>query len=212
MCLSETWLKNDSHPVDFMNYNQIRKDRQNRDGGGLLFLIRDKLQYKHIPLNLNPNSIMEADAIEITLAHDKVKILHIYNPDANLNINEFDQLVNQMGRKFIVVGDLNAHHTIWDPNLHPSKINQGGRALANYLINHPGMSLITTPGLCTHSHITYRGSSVSTIDLSFGSNNLIQVCNTTALAGIGSDHYPVLTTVNLAPDTISRTKRKKWKN
>ena len=174
MCISESWLKNHSKPTEFLGYHEIRKDRQGRDGGGLLFLVKDKLKYQHITVNMNQNSKMEADAIEITLAHDKVRILHIYNPDGTtIDINEIDQLVNQMGRKFIIVGDLNAHHTMWDPDLPRTKINQAGRILENYLINHPGMSLATIPGLGTHTSITYRNTSVSTIDLSFASNNLI---------------------------------------
>ena len=212
ICISESWLKNSSKPTDLIGYHEIRKDRQDREGGGLIFLVRDNLKYKHIHINTNQNGIIEADAIEINLAHDKVKILHIYNPEATIDINEFDRLINQMGRKFIIVGDLNAHHTMWDPDLPQAKINQGGRILANYLLNHPGVSLVTTPGLGTHTSLTYRSSSISTIDLSFASNNLIQVSNTTKLGGIGSDHYPVLTTVMLAPGIIPQKKRKKWKN
>ena len=54
---------------------------------------------------------------EIILKYEKIKLLHIYNPDTHININDFSYLVNQLGRKFVIVGDMNGHHTLWDPNI-----------------------------------------------------------------------------------------------
>ena len=119
-CLSETWRKPEmdkAKPIEFKGYNIIRKDRLQRRGGGIMFLIREDINFQHVKLNEIQNSPIEADAIEITLAHDRVRILNIYNPVTSINIDHLDHLINQLGRKYIVVGDFNGHHTLWDPEI-----------------------------------------------------------------------------------------------
>ena len=51
----------------------------------------------------------------------------------------------------------------------------------------------------------------STIDLTICSSNLLNKIETKTLPGRGRDHRPVLTTINIAPEIASRTKRPKWK-
>ena len=212
LCISETWLKEDDPTINIMGFTPIdRKDRQDRDrekGGGLLTFIRDDIKAEKKSLNMPQNSRLEAQLIEISLAHDKVSLLHIYNPEQNININDLDMLVRQLTRKFIIVGDFNGHHQLWDPEV--PRANQCGRQLADYIIDHPDMALATTPGLITHTCST-PPFNTSTLDLTFCSNNLIQVTETFNKADRGSDHYPILTKVKLAPDTKTRQKRPKWK-
>ena len=118
LCISETWLAQGNPTPDLIKYPKIfRKDRQNREGGGLLTLVREDIIAKEIDINTRQNSIIEAQALEITLKYEKIKLLHIYNPETHININDFSYLVNQLGRKFVIVGDMNGHHTLWDPNI-----------------------------------------------------------------------------------------------
>merc|ERR1712142_1332148 len=51
----------------------------------------------------------------------------------------------------------------------------------------------------------------STIDLTICSSNLLNKIETKALPGHGSDHRPILTTVNITPEIVTKTKRPKWK-
>ena len=74
-CLSETWRKPEMDKA-----KAIRKYRLQRRGGGIMFLIREDINFQHVKLNEIQNSPIEADVIEITLAHDRVRILNIYNP------------------------------------------------------------------------------------------------------------------------------------
>lgn len=157
------------------------------------------------------SNIIEAQAIEITLGRDSVKILHVYNPVNRIDIRHLDHLIQQLGRKFIIVGDLNGHHTLWDPDLRPDRINQCGRELAKYIIDHQNLALVTTPGLKTYTHTTHLSSNTSTLDLSLCSNNLINISSTTLLGDSGSDHDPVQTMVQIKPDKIIRTSQPKWK-
>ena len=86
-CISETWLKDKSRIMDFKGYKARRKDRPGGGGaGGLLFLIKEDVTFNEIQITTAPNSIIEAQAIEISLARDTVKILHIYNLVTNINI------------------------------------------------------------------------------------------------------------------------------
>ena len=151
---------------------------------------------------------MEVQAFDLHLAHDKVTLLHIYNsPEFDLNDDHLSQLVQQLRRKYIIVGDFNAHHHIWDPTNPP---NRRGRVLVDYMIDHPNMALSIPTGLITYSS-PRPPHNTSTIDLTLCSNNLIQVIETSALADSGSDHFPILNKILLAPDPKTREKRKKWK-
>ena len=211
-CISETWLKQSSKLMGFKGYIPRRIDRPGgRDAGGVLFLIKEDLKFNVIQITSVPNSIIEAQAIEISLARDSVKILHIYNPVTNINISHLDHLIQQMGRKFIMVGDFNGHHTIWDPSLPFRKINKCGKQLSKYIIEHRNLALITTPGLKTYTHTTHRGSNSSTLDLAICSNNLIHISETALMGDLGSDHTPVMITVRVKPDKKIRTRRPKWK-
>ena len=210
LCLSETWLKPGKETPKIKGYKTShRKDRENREHGGLLTYVRDDIKCEAKTINMPQNTHMEAQAFEIHLAHDKVSLLHVYiPPDSNINSNQLDFLVQQLRRKYLIVGDFNGHHHIWDPNTRNT--NQHGRELADYIIDQPNIALATTPGLKTYTCSKPPHSS-STLDLTLCSNNLIQVTETSSLACRGSDHYPILTKLGLAPDPKTREKRKKWK-
>ena len=100
VCLNETWRKPEmdkDKPLNFKGYKAIRKDRLQRQGGGIMFLIREDITHQHVNLTDAQNSPIEADAIEISLAHDRLKILNIYNPVTTLNPSHLDHLINQLG-------------------------------------------------------------------------------------------------------------------
>ena len=117
LCLSETWLTPTKPTPNFIGYNtKFRKDRTNGRGGGLLTLIRDDIKCEPRALIPPQGLELEVQAFDIHLAHDKVSLLHIYNPpEYDLNQNHLNLLVRQLRRKYIIVGDLNAHHHIWNP-------------------------------------------------------------------------------------------------
>ncbi|CAL4103333.1 unnamed protein product [Meganyctiphanes norvegica] len=140
--LSETWLHPDKNISKFKNYNTTyRKDRPAREGGGLLMLVRDDLRHRSLQVNPIVNSMIEAQAIEIYLAHDKVNILHVYNPEQTLDLEHLDPLVDRLGRKFLIAGDFNGRHTLWDPRTNHT--NNCGNNLSQYIISHPNIALAT---------------------------------------------------------------------
>ena len=58
--------------------------------------------------------------------------MNYYNPYTVLSKTEFYHYFNQLGRKFIIVGDMNAHHSLWEP-LKDGGSNQSGRILYDIL-------------------------------------------------------------------------------
>ena len=161
-------------------------------------LIRDDIKTQSINLNTHQHSIVESQAIEITIARNKIKLLHVYNPETNLDIRDFKRLVEQIGRSYIIVGDMNGHHSLWDPYI--DRNNQCGATLADYMLEQPMLTLATPPGLPTFTN--YKGET-STLDLSFCSPNLIHLTNVRVLEDHGSDHRPVQTEVDLVPDKLT---------
>ena len=207
LCISETWLTKEIKTPEFQGYKNIfRKDRVNKEGGGLLILTREDIKADNIQINCRQNSIIEAQSIEITLSREKIKLLHIYNPEDTIEIEDLNHLVNQLGRKFIIVGDINGHHTLWDPNI--TRNNACGNELADYLLNNPEIALATTPGLHTH---TNNNGGKTTLDLTLCSPNLLHITETTSFSDYGSDHLPVHTKISLAPEKVTNTKRQQWK-
>lgn len=116
-------------------------------------------------------------------------------------------MIEQVGRKYVIVGDFNGHSTLWDPTI--IRTNQCGRELSSYIADHQNMALITTPGLPTYTD--NRTGKTSTLDLAMCSNNLIHVAETFLLGDSGSDHMPVKISLLLTPDTVRRKKRPNWK-
>ena len=196
-CVSETWLDENINTPVFKGYTKIyRKDRTDGEGGGIITLVRHDVKTAEVHLNTHQDSIIEAQAIEITLTQGKIKLLHVYNPESSLNIDHLSHLINQLGRKYLVVGDMNGHHTLWDPYIQNN--NQCGNALSEYILDLPTIALVTEPGLATHTN--NRGIT-STLDLTLCSSNLIHITYTKALADYGSDLHHRLNTMFIKPNS-----------
>ena len=104
-CVSETWFDDSVKTQNIAGYSKTyRKDRPNGGGGGLIMLVRDDIKTKNVNLNLHQRSIIEAHAIEVTVERNKIKLLHIYNPETSLDIRDFKNIVDQIGRNYIIVG------------------------------------------------------------------------------------------------------------
>ena len=175
-----------------------RKYRPNGGGGGLIMLIRDGIKTKNLNINIHQRSIVEAQAVEITIARNNIKLLHVYNPETTLDIRDFKLIAEQIGRKYLIVGDMNGHHSLWDPYIQSN--NQCGNVLADFMLDQPTLALATPPGLPTFTN--YKGET-STLDLTFCSPNLIHLINVSSLADHGSDHLPILTKVDLTPEKLT---------
>ena len=194
VAIQETWLKQIDNQKNntpyFRSYEVYRKDRKDRTrrGGGILMLIRKDITYKVkelTPFN-NNNSKLEIQIITIQSNSQDIDIVNIYNPpDNNLNINEFKHYFSQINNNYLIMGDFNGHHPLWEPQKNPTP-NLTGRTIYNLLDENISLCLATPPNLPTH---TYGfGGETSTIDLIFCPRHYLPLINTLAMADLGSDH------------------------
>jgi hypothetical protein len=81
--VSETWFKQ-FHCPNFINYKQIRQDRLQRRGGGILFLLRLDVVYEPISLIHFVNGNLEILAIKCIINGLNCSMAGIYNPQSQL--------------------------------------------------------------------------------------------------------------------------------
>lgn len=106
--LQETKLRSDTH-LKIKGYDIYRTDRQNKRGGGLMFLTRDiKYQSINISSNITGNSNLELQGIRFNWRGKYLNILNMYQPP-DLNQIPVD-LQNLFLPNTIFLGDLNAKH------------------------------------------------------------------------------------------------------
>jgi len=169
-------------------------------------LIRNDIPFLEIPLQPFPAGALEVQGLKVFLKNNSsLSIMNIYNPNQPVTFNEFQHFFQQLGHSAIVVGDFNAHHPMWEPTKVP---NTTGRNLMEVLLQNPMLALLTPPDLPTYFN-TYHNS-FSTLDLTIISSNLQPLSFTSTEPDMGSDHYPVLTSIGVEPTTVQYRRRPAW--
>ena len=205
ICLQETRLKPNTKFV-LHGYSVVRKDRPDRPAGGVATFIRNGINYTEIETGCEN---IEYVTIEIQTSKRKLTISNIYiPPTAHATENDFKRFFERGNT--ILVGDFNAHHSVFGS----TTVNPRGRLL-NQMIDQYNFAVLST-GACTY---TSHNGSESPIDLALSSRNLGTVSNWTVLRDqLGSDHFPTITTLDelaVSEETsIPRWsfKRADWKN
>ena len=97
-----------------MYYHHRWRHRPGPKGGGLGILIRRGVQFQDVPLTYYKDGILEAQAIRIFDKNkNPITILNIYKcPSLKLSLAEIKHYIQQLGNKFIITGDFNAHSPI----------------------------------------------------------------------------------------------------
>lgn len=189
----ESWLKPDIK-FNIRGFNVFRKDRENMRGGGILFLVRKKYAYKEITI---PNAIhdtVELSGININNISPPLNIFTCYRtPGHNLNQNQWDEIISSvqsLPKDCILVGDFNAHHTIWNCD---HNCTNGER-----LYNTIDDSDLFLHNLDTYTHIDLHRNKKSNIDLIMSSSRIADKLNVTVHDETwGSDHFPIFVNINI---------------
>ena len=189
ICIQETFLKENKN-VEIFGYNIERRDRPDGARGGVAILINKNLSYNLI---ISFPEIEEL-SIELNLGPQKLKICNIYNPPGNkINEDVYNQIAARSNQ--ILLGDFNAHHPVFGGKL----LDPAGRILEN-IINNNNLCILNDK---SGTYLTHSGKTTS-IDLTITSNNLAIKCNWSVMDNtMGSDHYPIITTVNENPQRPS---------
>ena len=111
-CFNETWI-NRFEPK-FIDYVPIWQHR-GEPGGELGIILKKNLQHDKFLLIPFQNGKLEVQAVKIILKNnDSLIIMNVYNPNESVTIQEMKHYLHQLGSKYIIVGDFNAHTPLLD--------------------------------------------------------------------------------------------------
>ncbi|KAJ5159354.1 zinc knuckle domain protein [Penicillium coprophilum] len=129
---------------------------------------------------------------------------NIYNNDDGETMETLDKEITQRTyAEHIVVGDMNLHHPAWGS----SKADTAAEGLLDIAGKH-NLDLTTERGVPTWR----RNEQASTIDLTFVSGALTgRVIECRVGIDHGSDHYPVVTTIDITTPPHEPPRRRNWK-
>jgi hypothetical protein len=124
--LNETWLKPGS-TFKVSGYSCLRCDRSDGRSGTAL-LVNSSISFKlyTVPTPVNNFSIIAAIV-------NNICVVSIYIPHPSIPIlEEVNSIINILPKPLLLIGDLNAHHTMWGC----SKIDTCGNFIVDILDNH----------------------------------------------------------------------------
>ena len=127
VCLQETNLKPNTN-ISFKNYSIINcfgPANNERACWGVSILVKDGTPHQQITLNTN----LQAVAVNIN-CHRPMTICSVYLPPSrSVDVVELRQLVKQLPKPFMLLGDFNGHHTMWGCR----DIDPRGRIIEDFL-------------------------------------------------------------------------------
>ena len=200
LCVQETHLKHTQTDI-LRQYAIFRKDRDDTvvSSGGVAIVVDRGIACRELKLR----TPLEAVAVRGVLFDKLITISSIYiPPNYQLHQTEFQNYINELPEPYIVVGDLNAHNTLWGD----SRCDARGRLIENFLFSS-GASLLNKkePTYYSVTHTTY-----SSIDLSIASSTLMPYLEWSVLKNpFGSDHFPIM--LNLTKQDICSPHIPRWK-
>ena len=203
-CFNETWMKKEYEPR-FIGYSTIWKNRD--DGyGGVGILINNEYSYKEINLVAFDGGVLEVQAINVMLeSSEMISIFNCYNPNEHVTIHEVRHYIQQLSRKFIIVGDLNCQTQVLDTKC--TRSNFTGRMLETLLTEDP-ICLINPRDMYTY--VSFSNLKKSCLDVCLSSPNIASLTTIECKQDVGSDHYPLKVVVNISPAIQEIRIQKRW--
>lgn len=155
ICLQETNFKN-NYTAPLQNYKGFSTNRKiaNRASGGVTIYVKSNIIAKELKINTS----LECSAVLIK--HDETfTICNIYLPNqTTIELLDVQNIINQLPKPYIILGDFNAHNIIWGSNT----TDQRGKTIETILLNE---NLILLNDL-SPTHINLANGNFSNIDLS----------------------------------------------
>ena len=186
IALQETWLK-EGNNFSISGYNIVRLDRGRHQGEGVATLLREGISYTSQTIEQN-----EYESLLVTISSEKGSNITIINAYVPPNANH-QTLLSTQEKSFsytnsIVLGDFNAYSVVFG-----AETSDNREKLIEKLLDQYGLvALFSGSG----THLTPSGRTTP-IDLAMCSPSLSQKALCKVLdENLGSDHYPVLITLN----------------
>jgi len=164
LCLQETFLR-PCKTLKLSNFHNppSRKDRTNREGGGVSVHIRNGIP--HILADID--SELEVCAEKVFLPEKTLFIASLYLPPNLSNndlTNQLDDLLRQTQQPVIICMDANAHHFSWGSE----EDDRRGRILANWatdnnlvILNNSEPTFIQPNGAFSHIDLTMASADIA---------------------------------------------------
>ncbi|XP_050704382.1 uncharacterized protein LOC126989812 isoform X2 [Eriocheir sinensis] len=151
---------------NFEENNRITSEELHSHGGGVLLALKEELEHTQLGPPSWPGGCLEVAAARIGLQRGWLTVVVCYNPGGAATYQELDHYLSSLPPPALVMGDFNAHHHCWDPNLPPLHRHTPGTALIQALQNSPHLCLLSPPGLATR-YDPHTGAA-SVLDLYLG--------------------------------------------
>ena len=183
-CIQETLLENcEWNPPK--NFSVERSPHIAGEGNrGVAVLVHNTIPYTR----LNINTTLEAVAVTTHQTQSYTFCSLYLSPNRNIPKGDLEDLIKQLPSPFLILGDFNAKHPLWDRR-HPP--DQRGKMLEKLLIEE-SLNLYNEDAP-THYHV--QTGTLSTIDLSLSSINAMTEFNWQVGTDLhSSDHYPIFLT------------------
>lgn len=203
MCIQETRFQA-NHVPKLKNWQIFFKNKTDCRiaSGGVAICVQAGMYAEEIALVTDISSVAVKVRYPQTLT-----ICNVYVPPPPNNRifdqSEFTQLIDQLPRPFLILGDFNAHHGMWGSNVN----DRCGSIIERVLLN-PQIDLVCI-NTGKHTHLIIANGTLSSIDLSLCNSNLSSTLEWDTFDDLcGSDHFPIM--INFPGITTSNSKRPRF--
>ena len=185
ICVQETWY-NGSRMINIPNYQCICRDRIGQSRGGCALYIHDSINYDDYICDEE----LELQSISILFGKQKMTLVNFYNPCKKLDENILDKIFSYaIQSEYIIIGDFNAHNTLWGSEKNDANGNIIVKALEKY------NAVIMNDGSGTR--VDTHSGKLSHLDLTIISPSLAGKGNWKVVELLGSDHYLIELIISL---------------
>ena len=189
ICLQETYLK-ETDTLNVKNYTLYNKFATVENGkatGGTSILIRNNIAHKELQIN----SDLQIKAVTLT-TNKKFTLCSVYlPPQKRINGEDLDNIIQQLPGAYMLLGDFNAHHTLWGCR----NISNKGKTMEDFTSRNDIVYLNNKEP--TYIHPAFK--TTSALDLALCEPTLGLDFNFSVLSDLhGSDHFPVILTSSVS--------------
>ena len=198
LCLQETFLSDTSKvSLKYHSIYQSNFNGGNRARGGVAVVVNNSVPHRTV----NVSTTLQATVVNISL-NKTITICSIYLPPSTpIDFTELDKLIEQLPKPFILMGDFNAHSTLWGCR----DTNVKGREIEDFISKHD-FCLINDK---THTYLHPASGSYSSLDLTICCPEVAPHFTSKVDKDLhGSDHFPIVIS-EVGPSVQERPQR--WK-
>ena len=161
---------------------QSQQRREDESERGVCMLINKKIHHEELPLRLSGN--VEAVAAKLWLGRYYTVCSLYLSPSQVIQETDITNLIDQLNGRYLLLGDMNAHHGLWGE---PTE-NRKGKIFADLLLNQD----ITLLNDNQKTHYSIQHDTSTLIDLSIASPTSFPDFTASVVeCRHGSDHHPI---------------------